>query len=78
LEDSTPSTPLANRVVTFTTDSFPNQQQAAITVADSDSITMPDVLDNLSLSDAVASAPDTWRQEYEARLDALQKRYVNE
>jgi hypothetical protein len=60
--------------VTFTTDSFPNQQQTAITVEDSDSITMPDVLDNLS----IASAPGTWRQEYEARLDALQKRYVNE
>merc|ERR1719162_1655533 len=44
-----------------------------------DSITMPDELDNFSVSDVAdvfADRARVWREEYEARLDAVQKRFV--
>jgi len=46
-----------------------------------DSITMPDELDNLSqseLADSLVTSVRLWREEYEARLDALQKRWPTE
>jgi len=66
---------MANRVVSFTADVFP-----ANVLADGDgagdSITMPDELDNLSeVADTFASSARMWREEYEARLDALQKKW---
>ena len=40
---------------------------------------MPDELDNLSeVADTFATSARVWREEYEARLDALQKRWSNE
>jgi hypothetical protein len=71
------SRPLANRVVSFTTDILQNQPQNMN--ENCDSITMPDELDNLSeVADAFSSSGRSWREDYEARLDALQKRWANE
>jgi hypothetical protein len=64
----------ANRVVSFTSDqvfSVPPEISEA-----GDSITMPDELDNLSdVADEFANRARLWRDEYEARLDAIQKRW---
>lgn len=69
--------PLADRVVSFTSNevfSVPPEISEA-----GDSITMPDELDNLSdVADAFADRARLWRDEYEARLDAIQKRWVGE
>jgi len=66
-----------NRVVSFTTDqvfSVPPEISEA-----GDSITMPDELDNLSdVADEFANRARLWRDEYEARLDAIQKRWGGE
>jgi hypothetical protein len=71
------SRPLANRVVSFTTDILQNEPQNMN--ENCDSITMPDELDNLSeVADAFSSSARSWREDYEARLDALQKRWPNE
>ncbi len=68
--------PIANRVVSFTTDILNQQNQFSEA---GDSITMPDELDNLSdIADAFAASARSWREEYEARLDALQKRWAAE
>jgi hypothetical protein len=72
------SRPLADRVVSFTPDltSFP---APPFSVEATDSITMPDELDNISeVADAFANSARVWREEYEARLDALHKRWSNE
>jgi hypothetical protein len=74
---SSDSRPLANRVVSFTTDltSLPpyHEEEAG------DSITVPDELDNFSeVADTFATSARAWREEYEARLDALQKRWSTE
>ena len=43
---------------------------------EADSLTVPDELDNLSdIDTAFASTSARWREEYEARLDAIQKRW---
>jgi hypothetical protein len=80
-ETAPDSRPLANRVVSFTTDLLQNQH-AVVNNENCDSITMPDEpdeLDNLSeVADTFAASARTWREEYEARLEALQKRMVNE
>ena len=65
-----PSTrPLANRLVQFTT--------APVEPADgADEVTVPDELDNFSdVAETFARSANQWREEYEARLDAVQKRY---
>jgi hypothetical protein len=49
--------------------------QAQIANEAGDSITMPDELDNLSeVAESFSTNSRLWREEYEARLDALQKR----
>jgi len=69
--------PLANRVVSFTSSevfSVPPEINEA-----GDSITVPEELDNLSdVADAFADRARLWRDEYEARLDAIQKRWSGE
>lgn len=67
----------ANRVVSFTSDQVfavpPEISEGG------DSITMPDELDNLSdVADEFANRARLWRDEYEARLDAIQKRWGGE
>lgn len=61
--------PLANRLVQFTT--------APAELADgADEVTVPEELDNLSdVAETFARSANQWREEYEARLDAVQKRY---
>jgi hypothetical protein len=56
------------------------QNQPNIVNENCDTITMPDdELDNLSeVTDTFASSARRWRDEYEARLDAIQKRMTNE
>ena len=75
---SVESRPLADRVVSFTPDltTFPEPPYG---VEATDSITMPDELDNISeVADTFANSARAWREEYEARLDALHKRWSNE
>jgi hypothetical protein len=69
---------MANRVVTFTADVLEPQY---VGDGGGDSITMPDELDNdLSevVLDSFANSSKLWREEYEARLDALQKKWRSE
>jgi hypothetical protein len=74
--DASSSRSLANRVVTFTNDESFFTPPPEITEAGGDSITMPDELDNLSdIADVFADRARVWREEYEARLDAIQKRW---
>jgi len=73
--------PLANRLVSFTTELSEILDEAhPYAEGARDSITMPDELDNLSegVSDTFASSARLWREEYEARLEALQKRWATE
>jgi len=68
-----------NRVVSFVMSPPPieNIPQAFSEVGDS--VTMPDELDNMSntdASDAFANSARMWREDYETRLDAIQKRWV--
>jgi hypothetical protein len=78
------SRPLANRVVSFTANdvfhvSTTTSQPSMYAYSEAgDSITMPDELDGDNLSDVAdtfASSSRLWREEYEARLDAIQKRW---
>lgn len=64
--------PLANRLVQFTT--------APVEPTDgADEVTVPEELDNVSdVAETFARSANQWREEYEARLDALQKRYGND
>lgn len=82
---------MANRVVSFTTNDLalagapssmaatggpPSQLQE--NDGGGDSITMPDELDNFSdIADAFSNSARAWREEYEARLDAIHKRMGN-
>mmetsp|Transcript_3854 Transcript_3854/g.5892 ORF Transcript_3854/g.5892 Transcript_3854/m.5892 type:complete len:599 (-) Transcript_3854:150-1946(-) len=78
MNGETVTRPLANRVVSFTTEGLQTPQVGNYSEA-GDSITMPDELDNLSeAADTFATSARVWREEYEARLDALQKRWSNE
>jgi len=67
---------MANRVVSFTSNEvFSGSIPPEITEG-GDSITMPDELDNLSdVADAFADRARMWREEYESRLDAIQKKW---
>lgn len=72
--------PLANRVVSFTTHDLVEEQMVPLQENDGggDSITMPDELDNFSdIADAFSNSARVWREEYEARLDAIHKRLGN-
>jgi hypothetical protein len=68
---------LANRVVSFTTNDLVAERFEPPQENDGggDSITMPDDLDNISdIADAFSNSARAWREEYEARLDAIHKR----
>jgi hypothetical protein len=66
-----------NRVVSFTSNEVLNLPPDISEAGDS--ITMPDELDNLSdVADALADRGRLWRDEYESRLDAIQKRFDGE
>ncbi|KAL7484630.1 hypothetical protein ACHAW6_010262 [Cyclotella cf. meneghiniana] len=79
LERTAEGRPLANRVVSFTTNDMveqfvPPQENDG----GGDSITMPDELDTFSdIADAFSNSARAWREEYEARLDAIHKRLGN-
>lgn len=65
--------PLANRLVQFTT------APAAEPTDGADEVTVPEELDNVSdVAETFARSANQWREEYEARLDAIQKRYGND
>jgi hypothetical protein len=75
---------MANRVVSFTTNDLAVGTQSSVPPMQEhdgggcDSITMPDELDNFSdVADAFSNSSRAWREEYEARLDAIQKRLGN-
>jgi hypothetical protein len=69
---------ITNRVVSFTSNEVLSLPPEICEEA-GDSITMPDELDNLSdVADAIADRGRLWRDEYEARLDAIQKRFHGE
>lgn len=71
---------MADRVVSFTTNDLvagtqlaPEQQEND---GGGDSITMPDDFDNFSdIADSFSANARNWREEYESRLDAVQKRF---
>ena len=73
------SRPLANRVVTFTTEptnTTTNTSASLYNIEAGDSITLPDEIDNFSeVADAFANNARQWRDDYEARLEALQKKW---
>ncbi|KAL3823604.1 hypothetical protein ACHAXA_005585 [Cyclostephanos tholiformis] len=73
---------MANRVVSFTTNDLAVGRQSTPQMQENDgggdSITMPDELDNFSdIADAFSNSARVWREEYEARLDAIHKRLGN-
>ena len=73
---------MANRVVSFTTNDMfvgaPSPQPMQENDGGGDSITMPDELDTFSdIADAFSNSARVWREEYEARLDAIHKRLGN-
>jgi len=76
---------MANRVVSFTTNDLSHQSMMGVhpqipqeNDGGGDSITMPDELDNFSdVADAFSNSARAWREEYEARLDAIHKRLGN-
>ena len=71
---------MANRVVSFTASGLTDSQSGVglppqMENEGGDSITMPDELDNVSdIADAFSNSARVWREEYEARLDAIHKR----
>ena len=79
LERNTEGRPLANRVVSFTTNDMEEQSAPpAENDGGGDSITMPDELDTFSdVADAFSNSARAWREEYEARLANLEKRLGN-
>lgn len=80
LSNSEGSRSMANRVVSFTTNGLSAAQLAPQQENDGggDSITMPDELDNFSdIADTFSNSARAWREEYEARLDAIHKRLGN-
>jgi len=84
---------MANRVVSFTNNDLALASAQSSIMAGAgglpspqlqendgggDSITMPDELDNFSdIADAFSNSARAWREEYEARLDAINKRLGN-
>jgi hypothetical protein len=76
LERNAEGRPLANRVVSFTTNDIEEQSAPPPeTDGGGDSITMPDELDTFSdIADAFSNSARAWREEYEARLSNLEKR----
>ncbi|CAB9513840.1 expressed unknown protein [Seminavis robusta] len=75
------SRPLADRVVSFTPDLITNNNLPTpqYTGEPADSITVPDELDNFSeVADTFANSARVWREEYEARLNALQQRWTSD
>lgn len=71
--------PLANRVVSFTTnDTLEQSQPPQENDGGGDSITMPDELDTFSdIADAFSNSARHWREEYEARLNEIHKQIGN-
>lgn len=77
LERNAEGRPLANRVVSFTTNDM-EEQSVPLEGGGGDSITMPDELDTFSdVADAFSNSARAWREEYEARLSNLEKRLGN-
>lgn len=73
LERSAEGRPLANRVVSFTTNDM-EEQSAPPQEGGGDSITMPDELDTFSdVADAFGASARVWREEYDARLSNLER-----
>merc|ERR1712161_35902 len=81
---------MANRVVSFThtagfQENIPDQrsnmaarnQPSQENDGGGDSITMPDELDNFCAAESFSNSARAWREEYEARLDAIHKRLGN-
>lgn len=79
LERNAEGRPLANRVVSFTTNDMEEQSAPPPeTDGGGDSITMPDELDTFSdVADAFSNSARVWREEYEARLSNIEKRLGN-
>lgn len=74
--DSTRPTLLTNRVVSFVADAPQAANDTMDTGSMADTLTLPDEIDNMSdIVDAFASSSNRWREEYEARLEAIQKRF---
>jgi len=69
--------PLTNRVVSFV---HPIENVIACSRSEAgDSVTMPDELDNLSdVVDLFATSARRWREDYESRLEAIQKQLSGE
>ena len=68
---------MADRVVSFTTNDLNagGIQEASPQEEEDGSLTLPDELDTFSdIADAFSASSRQWREEYEARLDAIQKR----
>lgn len=81
-DQSIQSRPLTNRVVSFVSDEpsslFPPtvSNEVLDSTSMTDTLTLPDEIDNLSdIVDAFAASSNRWREEYEARLDSIQKRF---
>eukprot|EP00956_Cyclotella_meneghiniana_P035573 scaffold116131_cov76-Cyclotella_meneghiniana.AAC.2 len=77
IERNAEGRPLANRVVSFTTNDMEEPVGAPPPETDGggDSITMPDELDTFSdVADAFSTSARAWREEYEARLSNLERR----
>lgn len=77
---STGST-MTNRVVSFVHDPAEALASYSTRSEAGDSVTMPDELDNMSSSEVVdifAANARRWREEYESRLEAIQKQFTGE
>jgi len=75
-DQSTNSRPLSNRVVSFVPPTLSNEVDSA---SMADTLTLPDEIDNVSdIVDAFAASSNRWREEYETRLDSIQKRFSRE
>lgn len=76
IERNAEGRPLANRVVSFTTNDMEEPvEPPPETDGGGDSITMPDELDTFSdVADAFSASARAWREEYEARLSNLERR----
>jgi hypothetical protein len=66
---------MAERVVSFTTNDLANANAAGLAQSGVSGVSEPDELDNVSdIADAFSNSARVWREEYEARLDAIHKR----
>jgi len=81
-QDLNSTRPITNRVVQFVypAESFnPVSGDAGDSVTMPDSVTMQDEFDNLSdVADVFATSSRRWREDYESRLDSIQKRWGGE